>query len=90
MVLTETKHLVFFEKPRTSVTLYEKSGAVKGSHASIRYNTSDPRRLEELHAAIVQAVADIGLPSFTDSTRTGTHPLNKKSQHLLRFVKKVS
>lgn len=90
MVFTRTKYLAFFDLPRTRVMLYQGPNLVKGSSVSIRYNTADPQRLDQLHTAVVQAVADAGLESFKDSALRGPLPLRKQSQHLLRFVKRVA
>jgi hypothetical protein len=90
MVSTKTKYLVFFDIPRTRVMLYQGRELIKGASVNIRYNTTDPRRLDQLHAAVVQALADVGLKSFTDSARGGSLPLAKQAKHLLRFVKHVA
>jgi hypothetical protein len=90
MVFTNTKYLMFFDRPRTRVMLYRGANLVRESSVRIRYNTADPHRLGQLHAAVVQAVADVGLESFKDSALRGPLPLHKQSQHLLRFVKRVA
>lgn len=90
MIFTRTKYLAFFELPRTRVMLYRGTNLVKGSNINIRYNTADPQRLDQLHAAIVQAVADVGLETLKDSALRGPLPLRKQSQHLLRFIKRVA
>ena len=90
IVFTKTKYLMFFKLPRTRVTHYQGPNPVKGASVSIRYNTADPQRLDQLHGAVVQAVADIGIESFKNSAVSGPLPFRKQSQHLLRFVERVA
>lgn len=65
-VLTKSRYLLFISMPRTSVMPTSVTEFLKHPGTMIKWNTSDPATLAQLHEAIVIIAKKIGLTGMVE------------------------
>ena len=86
MVITKTRFLFFFDRPRTSVMPMglREFGRRLGFQA--RYRTSDPSILAELHSFFVVCVAAGGFEPLLLAAKMGLIDFPPGQEHLKDYV----
>lgn len=86
IVITKTRFLFFFQRPRTSVMPMGFSEFGRRIGFQARYNTSDPRVLAEFHEFFVGMVAAGGFEPLLLGAKIGFIDFPPELEHLRSYI----
>jgi len=86
IVMTKTRFLHFFKRPHTSVMRFGLSEFGRKLGFQVRYNTSDPDVLAELHEFYVLCVAAGGFEALMIGAKMGIVDFPDDKKHLAQYV----
>ena len=86
MVMTKTKFLLFFNRPRISVMPYGVSDVRKRVGFQVVYNTSEADVLAELHDFWVTMIAGGGFDAYCAASKMGMIDFPPEREHLRKYV----
>jgi hypothetical protein len=89
IVMTKTKYMFLLSMPRTSVMPFDAGAFASQPGFQVRYNTSDPAKLHELHETMVFMVSSVGLTVLARLARVGAVPYPPEKSHLQKYVKSL-
>jgi|SRR5579863_5189983 len=89
IVLTKTRHMFLLKLPRSNVMPFNAGTFVNQPGFQVRYNTSDPAKLQELHDTMVFMVSSVGWTVLSNLARIGAIPYPPDKAHLGQCVKSL-
>ena len=86
IVLTKTRYMLLLNMPRTSVMPFNAGTFVHQPGFQVRYNTSDPTKLQELHDTMAFIVSSVGWSALSRLAGLGALPYPPDKSHLQQCV----